>query len=54
MTDHDEFVPFFMQFGDFNMYFGNQRASGIKYPEASSGRFMFNFFRYAMCTEHKR
>ena len=48
MADHHEFITLFVQLGDFHMYLGHQRTSGIEHGKAALRSFCFHRFRYTM------
>ena len=44
VADHDEFIAFFVQLGDFHMHLGDQRTGGIKDAKTPAHCFVLDFF----------
>ena len=51
VSNHDEFVAFFGQFGHLHMHFAHQWARGIKDAKASGQGFSFHRLGHTMGTE---
>ena len=53
VANHDEFITFFVQFGHFDMNFGDQRTGGIENPEPTGPGFFLHRPADAVGAEHQ-